>query len=179
MATSRQDLPSFQLLDCVIRVASAGAPRANRDALLRGLLEQLGLIEDLAQSPVDLEVAHSSEGQYVVAGATGPTAVTLTGIISPLGSEQLSMDAVGQNCRWSARFDGDAPARPSEVTRWDRSGSLTAARFYEGSNRRCWRLLHAAIQTGTPSRFTLEDLAERLAAVPALFPDDVVVERRA
>lgn len=177
LATARQDLPSLQVVDSVIRVTPGGGPQAKRDALLRGVLEQMGLVEDLAEGPVQLEVAHSSEGQYVVVGTAGPTVVTLTGVISPLGSKRFSLDAVGENCRWSARFDGDAPARPSEVTRTDRSGSLTAARRYEGSHRRCWRLLHAAIETGTPSQFTLEDLAGRLAAVPAPFADDGAIEK--
>jgi hypothetical protein len=166
LATVRRDLPSLQLVDSVVRVAPAGGPQAVRDALVRGLLEQLGLVGDLIEASVDLEIAHSSESQYVVAAAAGPMAITLTGVISPLGSEQLSLDAVGQNCRWSARFNADAPARPSTVTRWDRSGSLTAPQRYEGGLRRCWRMLHAAIETGAPFPFTLEDLAARLAAVP-------------
>lgn len=164
--------------------AVAGPPDNGPDAerelsLLRGGVLGLAIhdLPHLAERPVGLEVAHSSEGQYVVVGAAGPTAITLTGVISPLRSEHFSLDAVGENCRWSARFAGDAPARPSEVTRWDRSGSRTAPRRYEGSYRRCWRLLHTAIETGTPSQFTLEDLAGRLAAVPALFADDAVVEQ--
>jgi hypothetical protein len=175
LATVRRDVPSLQLVESITRVAPGGGPHANRDALWRGLLEQLGLVEDLVGRPVDLEVAHSSEAQYVVAGAAGPSAVTLTGVISPLRSEHFSLDAVGEDFRWSARFEGDALARPSEVTRWDRSGSQAAPRRYEGSYRRCWRVLPDAIQTGTPSQFTLEDLAGRLAAVPALFADDAVV----
>jgi len=174
LAPARRDLPSLQLVDSVIRVSPGGGPQATRVALLRGVLEQLGVVEDLAERPVELELAHSSEGQYVVVGTTGPMAVTLTGVISPLRNETFSLDAVGQQCRWSARFAGDAPARPSEVTRWDRSGSLTAARRYEGSHRRCWRLLHAAIEAGAPAGFTLEDLAGRLAAVPAPLADDAV-----
>jgi hypothetical protein len=171
LATIRQDLPTFQLVDSVVRVSGAGGSPVDRDALVRGLLEQLGLVEDLVERPVPLEVAHSSAGQYVVAGVAGPTSVTLTGVISPLGSEQLSLDAVGQDCRWSVRFDGDAPALPSQVTRWDRSGSRSVPSRYEGGYRRSWRLLHAAVETGVPARFTLGDLAARLAAMPALGPE--------
>jgi len=119
----KRDLESAALLDSVVTATS-------QTTLFTALLDQLAVVRPLVGSG-GLELVHQATDQYAVSGAASGAAVSLTGIISGLGGEELQVDLVGVDRRWRARWYGDVLARPTELTRYDKDGEVSYPPVYE------------------------------------------------
>jgi hypothetical protein len=150
-----QDLENASLLDSVVTAS-------NETTLFNALLEQLAVVRPLVGSFSELQLVHQAMDQYSIVGAASDVVVSLTGIISGLGGNELRVDLVGVNRRWRARWYGDSLAQPTEVTRYDKYGEVSSPPVYESAHRTTWLELCAAITDGAPLRRTLDDLAEDL-----------------
>jgi hypothetical protein len=161
--TWRRALPAWQelasgaqILDSVITIGDRPATQ------FTALISQLAVVRPVVGAFNTARAVHRNDQQYVVSAQAGQLGVTLTGVMSTVDMSSLSVDLVSIAARWSARFDGDALARPAVVTRFDADGSAAAPCRYESPHRAAWLDLHAAITEGTLLPYTLDELAADL-----------------
>jgi len=152
----QEHAPGAQLLDSVVTIDERSS------TLFTALIDQLTVVRPIVGALEGLHLLHRSDDQYIASARADQLAITLTGVVSGLETSTLRVDLVGVDRRWSARFDGDALARPALVTRFDADGSTAPPLRYESPHRAAWLDLHAAITDGTPPPYTLEALATDL-----------------
>ena len=128
----KETLTAAAVLDSVITVARTGPSEARLDG---ALLDQLAVVRPLLAA-ADLGLAaYHSDRHYVLAGGVDGIAVTLTGIVAPLGDEGMRLDLIGVEQHWRAHFDAQGPARPTSVTLFDADGEHSSRPLYESGRR--------------------------------------------
>jgi hypothetical protein len=162
----KETLAAAAVLDSVITVARTGPSEAGLDG---ALLDQLAVVRPLLAA-ADLGLAaYHSDRHYVLAGGVDGIAVTLTGIVAPLGDDGMRLDLIGVEQHWRAHFDAQGPARPTSVTLFDADGEHSSRPPYESGRRATWRALHEALENGTPAAYTIDDLIADLALARRFF----------
>jgi hypothetical protein len=154
------DAATAAIVDSVVSVP------AGRDGdLAAALLDQIAVVRPLVGVVDRLCPAHGGDGRYVFVGVTPGPRVSLTGVTSAAGRTGLTLDVVAPARRWGVRFDGTAPARPTRITRYDRSGAYTRPLIWASGHRATWQRLHEALTGGGTVGYSLDQLADDLELV--------------
>ena len=132
--------------------------------LAAALVDQLATVAGLVNL-AGLRLVHRTAAGYLATAGLGGPVVTLAGVTANPG---LAIDVVAADRRWHVRFDGTAPAMPTEVTLHDRTGAHTRPLIHESGHRAAWERLYQAVTgTGTVG-WSLDSLADTLAIAGTL-----------
>jgi hypothetical protein len=140
--------------------------------LVAALIDQLTAVAGLVDTAGLRLLHHTASGYLAATGSDGPS-VTLAGVAGVAGPD-LSIDVVAVERRWQVRFDGTAPAAPTEVTLHDRTGAHTSPLTYQSGHRAAWDRLHQAITGAATVDWSLDSLADTLAVAGRLLGGSVV-----
>ena len=141
------DRPAAGLLDAVSVVSDP----ADLD---RAVLASLAVVRPLLGGTTLRRAAADLPTTLVT--SEGALAVTLTCAVSVRPGLVLTL--VGAERRWRVDLPDDGTARPGSAVVADATGSTAVRPVYASSARAAWAGLHAAVVTGAPPPYGLDDL---------------------